>query len=633
MTGGYTMKEKNIRELAKRMGLITVEDMCQYTIAQLVVKIANKVNELVGEVWRFETDVQEILKTQNENIQYLLGEGLHLEVENIFDGWIQDGTFDTLINQSALKKVNDRIDETNAQLAHIVKPIYEIDVTNPPVVTGLLPYEFDGDIAENTARIQAIFNYISNHQLTYKESGMSIYTGYTFKVTFPTGVYIFDKQIELKGNYLILEGKRAIIRTTHRDKTFYLSDRAGWNLEIYGFTFDRVYDGIWIDYYNLEMGNTTIKKCWFIDVENEAIHIDKQSQIAKISECKFHKCGYVLYHANVDRMIFEDNWVSEKPRWKNKDASIIAKGMRLIMKNNLWVPYPAETGVTESAYINASCTVKVIDNHFGGESGSKAVINVMEDIEKPGTGGNPNLTVIEISNSDVFYTITGYQAIRLFGLPTNLIVKGNLGFSDNTVICKWGDCVNKESLIESVKSYLQIDINLNNGFQIKNGSLDLIPTELKPYLYNYDKYTHVGHSIVSKNDVDGRTIRIDTGIKKNSSVSLKSYLIQIKANPSTGSDMYLSTYIGIISFTCLYTGSKVQTKVHLTPLFDLCGGTGSETTNDVTVTFEESGTSLLETTGAITPNSNIVLNVTWNGGYNSSLAYQIKELFEGSLLF
>ena len=113
------MKEKNIQELAKRMGLVTVEDMCQYTIAQLVVKIANKVNELVNEVWRFETDVQEVLKTQNENIQYLLGEGLHLEVGNIFDEWVQDGTFDTLINQSALKKVNERIDETNAQLSEV----------------------------------------------------------------------------------------------------------------------------------------------------------------------------------------------------------------------------------------------------------------------------------------------------------------------------------------------------------------------------------------------------------------------------------------------------------------------------------------------------------------------------------
>ena len=112
------MKEKNIQELAIRMGLITVEDMCQYTIAQLVVKIANKVNELVNEVWRFETDVQETLKTQNENIQYLLGEGLHLEVENIFEDWVNDGTFDTLINQTALKSINDRVDETITHLTH-----------------------------------------------------------------------------------------------------------------------------------------------------------------------------------------------------------------------------------------------------------------------------------------------------------------------------------------------------------------------------------------------------------------------------------------------------------------------------------------------------------------------------------
>ena len=104
------MKEKNIQELAVRMQLVTVEDMCQYTVTQLVTKIANKVNELVNEVGRFEADVQEYLRTQNENIQYLLDEGLHLEVENIFDGWVNDGTFDTLINQSALETVNARID-------------------------------------------------------------------------------------------------------------------------------------------------------------------------------------------------------------------------------------------------------------------------------------------------------------------------------------------------------------------------------------------------------------------------------------------------------------------------------------------------------------------------------------------
>lgn len=110
------MKENNIRELAKRMNLVTIDDMCCYSIPQLTIKIANKVNELINEVDIFESDLIDVVKTQNENIKYLLGQGLHLEVADVFDGWIVNGTFDKLINQSALKQVNHRIDETNGQL-------------------------------------------------------------------------------------------------------------------------------------------------------------------------------------------------------------------------------------------------------------------------------------------------------------------------------------------------------------------------------------------------------------------------------------------------------------------------------------------------------------------------------------
>ena len=163
MTGGYTMKEKNIRELAKRMGLITVEDMCQYTIAQLVVKIANKVNELVDEVWRFETDVQEILKTQNEKIQYLLTEGLHSEIINLFMEWVNNGTFDKLINQTLLKSVNNRIDETSVRLSN------EIDVERKRIdgITSLSEGSTTGDAELMDVRI-------SYDGVTYPTAGKSV---------------------------------------------------------------------------------------------------------------------------------------------------------------------------------------------------------------------------------------------------------------------------------------------------------------------------------------------------------------------------------------------------------------------------------------------------------------------------
>ena len=197
MTGGYTMKEKNIRELAIRMGLITVEDMCQYTITQLVVKIANKVNELVNEVWRFETDVQEILKTQNENIQYLLGEGLHLEVENIFDGWLQDGTFDTLINQTALEKVNERIDETNAQLSHIYN-VVESDVED--ITNSINELLKDGDVKIPSGNYK-----ISSTIVVPKNRNIVFSSGTKITVTGDFDVFELNNNVVINGNNSIID--------------------------------------------------------------------------------------------------------------------------------------------------------------------------------------------------------------------------------------------------------------------------------------------------------------------------------------------------------------------------------------------------------------------------------------------
>lgn len=101
---------EKIRTLAFSMNLITVEDMCKHSIHQLVLMIATKVNELIEHLKTFEGSVNETLETQNNNIKYLLDEGLLQEVLKVFDGWMSDGTFEELINQTALSNINDKVD-------------------------------------------------------------------------------------------------------------------------------------------------------------------------------------------------------------------------------------------------------------------------------------------------------------------------------------------------------------------------------------------------------------------------------------------------------------------------------------------------------------------------------------------
>ena len=152
---------EKLQNLAVSMQLVTVEDMQKHSIPQLVTMIANKMNELIQEVYRFEGDVSDVVKTQNDNIQYLLGEGLHLEVATVFENWMNDGTFDTLINHSALKKVNERIDETNTQLSHKVnaQDLHYVNVKTPPI--PFVGAKGDG-IADDTEAIQNLINNFEN---------------------------------------------------------------------------------------------------------------------------------------------------------------------------------------------------------------------------------------------------------------------------------------------------------------------------------------------------------------------------------------------------------------------------------------------------------------------------------------
>ena len=92
---------KELVQALINQGIITAADIQRMTTLELLLTIVERVNEL-----------HDLTKEGLEAVQRLLDKGLLSEVEQIFNTWTQDGTFDKLINQSALKEVNKRIDET-----------------------------------------------------------------------------------------------------------------------------------------------------------------------------------------------------------------------------------------------------------------------------------------------------------------------------------------------------------------------------------------------------------------------------------------------------------------------------------------------------------------------------------------
>ena len=170
-----------IKNVAQRLGIITVEDMERYTALELIMMIANKLKEC-----------QEIVNDHSDKIQHLLDDELASEVEQIFNEWLQDGTFDTLINHTALKTVNDRIDNTNAQLS-VIKSKQKVYISDYPRLEGepndyerLMrayhdtkqtlvinqPIDLGGNdfIIEKTIEVDGVGSVISNTEIRVKSS-------------------------------------------------------------------------------------------------------------------------------------------------------------------------------------------------------------------------------------------------------------------------------------------------------------------------------------------------------------------------------------------------------------------------------------------------------------------------------
>ena len=105
----------NINALKTAINEISVYDLNTYTAIELYYRIANKLNEVISELLRYEIAVSEQVVEQNNCLQYLLNEGLTNEVVNKINKMVSDGTMASIINNNVFTDINNRMDNLEAK--------------------------------------------------------------------------------------------------------------------------------------------------------------------------------------------------------------------------------------------------------------------------------------------------------------------------------------------------------------------------------------------------------------------------------------------------------------------------------------------------------------------------------------
>ena len=106
-----SIEKSNIESLKKALNEFNVYDLDTYSSIELYEVMAKKINELVNEWCRYEIVISEEIVKQNNDIQYLMNEGLNNEVVSKINQMIANGTMDKIINTKLFDQLNSEIKE------------------------------------------------------------------------------------------------------------------------------------------------------------------------------------------------------------------------------------------------------------------------------------------------------------------------------------------------------------------------------------------------------------------------------------------------------------------------------------------------------------------------------------------
>lgn len=411
---------KNIEQLKSNYPLnyeiFSVYDYSEESIQEVLCKFFTKINECVDQ----SNDMYELA-------DWLVNEGLSIEVTKKLDMWLADGTLGNLINKVLLKEINDKINLVDNKVTTVDNKVTILENTRYAVyVRDRLTSETSDSIA-----LQEAFTQCKEGGVVYINRPLELMTSVRT-----------DKSLTLQGRNMKLttvkNGLNDIL--DFRGSYVYINDlRCDNNLK--GRTF-------------ITISNSTqciVKGCSFTGYSKEygyyqtdsAIRVDGDVSQIVIQNCQFIDNGYQYGEAlgELNRCIsFNHNTIKNATVkdciFTRYNQGIVAINDTLTVENCIF-----DSGKDNSVYTNCN-VLNVVNNIFRNHIDepivfSKSVTliqgNTFENFGNKAIATNSDLDSVKVVNNTF---INNYDSGQVISFRTLANVVKSFVFDGNTVICK-----------------------------------------------------------------------------------------------------------------------------------------------------------------------------------------------------
>ena len=96
------------------------------TDTEIIMKVLEKINLVILNFNDLESKTLNNMKKLEKEINYYLGDGIKLEVSKQLDEMVQDGTFNSIINEEMLDEINNQV-LTNTEDIKILKETIRVN--------------------------------------------------------------------------------------------------------------------------------------------------------------------------------------------------------------------------------------------------------------------------------------------------------------------------------------------------------------------------------------------------------------------------------------------------------------------------------------------------------------------------